>query len=359
MAAMRLRAPSIALLAIAVLVTGGYAASRTPPDARTPLASAAELLAPNTRIASFTDWAKVRKELGVTSFADGTDREAFLLRAHEEDMSYRSLLEGTALDMHKVYGWSPFNIDWEIYGQADDGALLAAGMGSGLSGSSVEDSLRANGYKEADGIWSSTTDNRATVAPGQPTALAHIAVLGGERLILASDSADYLLDSLTRHRENTRSLADVRSVRGVLAPLSGAVSAAVLRSKDACEMANLAEATAAEKSQAKNLVEPLGPLAKMSHLGQGLFTTANGQRVRYAMEFGSATEASQQVRIRRELTTGTIVGRVAEIEDFMAFDGARTRDNTAILDFAVGDPTNSAITEIGDGPMLFAACSPS
>lgn len=356
---MRLRAPLIALVAVIVLVTSGWAASRTQPDARTPLASAAELLAANTRAASFTDWAKVRSELGVSSFAGDAEREAFIFRASEEDLSYRSLLEETALDMHTVYGWSPFNIDWEIYGQADDGALLSVGMGSGLSGSSVEARLREMGYTELDGIWSSTTDNRATVAPGQPTSLANIALLGGDRLILASDRLAYLRSALDRHRHNTRSFADVRSVRGVLAPLLGAASAVVLRSKDACEMSSLAEVTDAEKSQARNLVETLGPLAKMWHLGQGLFTTTDGQKVRYAMEFGSAAEASQQVRIRRELTSGTIVGRVAQIEDFMVFIGARTSENTAILDFAVDESTNSALTEIGDGPMLFAACSPS
>src|SRR5674476_1525901 len=101
MTAMRLRAPLIALVAlvalvtIAVLVTGGWAASRAQPDARTPLGSATELLAPNTRIASFTDWTKVREEIEPASFAEGANREAFMLRAHEtgRNLVCRLLLE--------------------------------------------------------------------------------------------------------------------------------------------------------------------------------------------------------------------------------------------------------------------------
>jgi len=204
---MRLRAPLIALVAlvtIAVLVTGGWAASRAQPDARTPLGSATELLAPNTRIASFTDWTKVREEIEPASFAEGANREAFMLRAHEQDLSYRSVLEDEAIDMRRVFGWSPLNIDWEIYGRANDGALLAARMGDNLSAATVEEHLQDAGYTEAAGLWSTTVDNFASRATGQPSTLRNIAILGGDRLILGSDRVGYLEDAVARHRGNAR-----------------------------------------------------------------------------------------------------------------------------------------------------------
>lgn len=349
------------VLAVAT-IAGGWAVSRTQPDARAPLAVATEVLAPNTRVASFTNWREARAALGNPSLDTGARRQQFLDAARNQDLSYRSVLAEPAVAMYRLFAWAPFNLDWEIFGQADTGSIVVAGMGADLDVAEVEDQLDAAGYRQTGDIWSIDVDTYAAKAPGVTGLLQNVAMLDSDRLIIASDDLPYLRDAVERHRSNGRSLADERTVRGVLAPLHGSVSALIATAKDACEMASLADVSDSEKIRARNLVEPLGALAPIRRLGQGLIAghgSKDGdaaQVVRYAMAFDSGVQAREQAWLRGQLTDGNIVGRVASYGDFMKFDSAHTDGNIALLDFDVPTPMDSALTQIGDAPFLPAAC---
>ncbi len=353
---MRVKIALVCAVLAVIAISTGWAASRTQPDARTSLVSAAEVFAPDMRLTYFTDWAKARSVLGDRSLETVGQRETFLDRAHERDLSYRSILDKSAPQLSELFGWSPSTISWEAFGQSSQGSLLAIGMG-GVDTGRFESRLADRGFDNEDGIWRSAGDNYARQAPGLTDQLSNIAVVDADNLLIASNDIAYLREAVARHQNHGRSLADIRPVRGVLAALRGSVAALIVRSGDACALNSLADAGDAAKAQAHQLVKPLGTLESYERFGQGLLPTTSGQLVRYALEFDSAAQAGRQTDIRRQLTSGPIVGRVARFGDFMTFSSAGVRGNTGILDFAVDTPTDSALTQIGSGPFLPSACA--
>jgi len=93
---MRLRAVVIAIIVIAVVSAGGWAISRTHPDARAPLSQALDVLPADTRVAGFTDWQQIRTTLGFDRITTAIDRDTLVYNSFERDLSARSILEGFA-----------------------------------------------------------------------------------------------------------------------------------------------------------------------------------------------------------------------------------------------------------------------
>ena len=352
---MRLRTGVIAIIAAALVVTGGLTFSRTGHDARAPLAQALDLMPPETRVAGFTDWAEIRSTLGLGRVTTATDRGTLVSGAFERDLSARSILESFTPTMVAKYGWSIADLRWEMYGQASTGAVLAAGMNDDLKAAEVTSALRKLGYAETGGIWSLGIDQLTLVAPGLPGTLANIAVLGDERQILASDSVSYLGSVLAMHREHDKSLAAVTAVRETATPLLGAQSTAIQVKIDACASTGLAGETAEVQAQGRNTVKPLGTLVAVEYGARAIFDHAGDQRLRFSMTFGSAAAATRQLKLRSALSSGPFVGRTGQIGDVLTLTSAHTAGSNATLDFAV-DPNKGSFMD-GEGPLLFAACS--
>lgn len=352
---MRLRTSVIAIIAVVLVVTGGWAYSRTSHDARAPLAQALDVLPADTRVAGFTDWAQIRSALRLDRVTTAIDRDALVNRAFERDVSARSILEGFTPTMVAKYGWSIADLRWEMYGQASTGAVLAAGMNDELKAAKVSSALKELGYVETGGVWSLAIDQLTVVAPGLPETLANIAVLEGERLILASDSASYLEGVLAMHHTNGKSLAAIATVRQTATPLLGAQSAVIQVNSDACKSTGLAGESADVQAQGRNTVKPLGTLVAVEYGARAIFDRAGDQRLRFSMTFGSAPVATRQLTLRSALSTGAFVGRIGNIGDVLTLTSAHTTGPNATLDFDV-DPEKGSFMG-GDGPLLFAACS--
>ncbi|MGZ5408840.1 MAG: hypothetical protein ACXWDJ_02445 [Aeromicrobium sp.] len=352
---MRIRAGAIAIIVMILVSVGGFAVSRTQPDARAPLSQALDVLPADTRVAGFTDWAQIRLALGFDDITTAIDRKTLVDNAFERDLSARSVLEDVTEDMKAKYGWSIADLRWEMYGQASDGALLAAGLNAGLEAGTVTSGLRDLGYAQNGDIWSIGTDDLLAKAPGFPSTFANIAFLDDERLILLSDNAAYLDRTLAMHRDHARSLAGVTAVRHTTTPLLGAHSAAIQVGKDACESAGLAGLTAAVRAQGRNTVKPLGKLEPVVYGARGIFDHDGDQWLRFSLTFDSAAQASHQLKLRRALSTGPFVGRNGQIGDVLTLTAGHTNGSNVTLDFDL-DATKGSFMG-GDGPLLFAACS--
>ena len=352
---MRLRTSVIAIIAVVLAITGGWAISRTSHDARAPLAQALDVLPADTRVAGFTDWAQIRSTLGLGRVTTAIGRDTLVGNAFKRDLSARSILESFTTTLVAKYGWSIADLRWEMYGQASKGAVLAAGMNNDLKVGKVHSELRKLGYVKTGGIWSLDIDQLALVVPGLPSTFANIAVLGDERLILASDNASYLQGVLAMHRKHGESLAAIAAVRQTATPLLGAQSAVIQVKNDACKSTGLAGESVDVQAQGRNTVKPLGKLAAVSYGGRAVFDRAGEQRLRFSLTFSSASVSTRQLWLRSELTSGAFVGRIGQIGDVLTLASAHTTGPNATLDFDVDAEKGSFMD--GNGPLLFAACS--
>lgn len=353
---MRLRAGVIAIIVMILAAAGGWAASRTQPDARAPLSQALDVLPADTRVAGFTDWAQIRTTLGFDDVTSAIDRKTLVNNSSERDLSTRSVFEASTEEMQAKFGWTIADLRWEAYGQASDGALLAAGLNDDLKAGTVTSGLRDLGYVQNGDTWSIDSADLSVKVPGLPTTFANIAFLDDERLVLLSDKASYLDRALAMHREHATSLAGVAAVRHTATPLLGALSAAIQVSKDACESTGLAGLPATVRAQGRNTVKPLGKLEPVAYGARAMFDHDGGQRLRFSLTFDSAAQATRQLKLRRVLSTGPFVGRNGQIGDVLTLTAGHTTGSNATLDFVL-DATKGAFMT-GSGPLLFAACAP-
>ena len=352
---MRLRAGVTAIIVMILVAVGGWAVSRTQPDARAPLSQALDVLPADTRVAGFTDWAQIRTALGFDKVTSAIDRNTLVNNAAERDLSTRSVFEASTEEMNAKFGWTVADLRWEAYGQASDGALLAAGLNDDLDAGTVTSRLRDLGYVQSGDTWSIDSADLSVKVPGVPTRFANIAFLEDERLVLLSDSAPYLERALATHRDRTTSLAGVSAVRHTATPLVGALSAAIQIGKDACESTGLAGMPAAVQAQGRNTVKPLGKLEPVAYGARAMFDHDGDQRLRFSLTFDSAAQATRQLELRQALSTGPFVGRNGQIGDVLTLTAGHSTGPNATLDFVL-DPTKGAFMT-GNGPLLFAACS--
>lgn len=377
---MRLTRMALPLAVIIGALLVGWTASRVTPDPRNALLVASQYLPPSTTSASFTDWSAIRAALdgyaldpaegGEPGSADDPDAEgeseseSFMLAASATDLSYQSLLESTTPEMQEWLGFSPLTIEWEMYARSGAAAagkiIVVMGLGTANSAADVADTLQRIGYQRTDGVWQIGINDFAKQTLELPTVLRNIAIRADEGIVVASESPQAIRDTLARVDDDARSLADVRSVRSIFETLRGAISATVMNTDEACAMSSMTNISGEEEARADAVLAPLGTLEAIERLGLGLYVGADARdeaRLRYAMTFDSGEQARDQRRIRGQLATGAIIGRLSSIEDFMRLDDARTAGPTAVLDFVVEDLEDSPLTQIGTGPMLFAACA--
>ena len=110
---MRLRTSVIAIIAVVLAITGGWAISRTSHDARAPLAQALDVLPADTRVAGFTDWAQIRSTLSLGRVTTANGRDTLVGNAFKRDLSARSILESFTTTLVTKYGWSIAVLRWE------------------------------------------------------------------------------------------------------------------------------------------------------------------------------------------------------------------------------------------------------
>ncbi len=352
---MRLRTSAIAIIAIALMMAGGWAVSQTRADARTPLAEAMDSVPADARVAGFTDWAGIRKLLGSDPVASAADRDTLVGDAFKRDLSSRSIMENFAEPMDKGFGWSVADLRWEMYSQATHGAVLTAGLDTNVAKSTVTGGLESLGYAEDGDVWSLPDGKLTSVLPGLPGTFRFAAYFSRDRLIAFSDNADYLAKIATAHRHHGRTLAGVAAARDVAAPLVGSLSAAISVKADACKSTGLADQPSSVRSQGRNVVRPLGTLSTYRYGGRAIFDDGDDAHLAFSMTFSSGVQATRQMALRTALTRGPYVGGTGQVTDVLQLRSAHVEGSTGTFDFGFTPNRESFMT--GVGPLLFAACS--
>jgi hypothetical protein len=341
------------LLVIGAALTGGYLVSNSAGDARAPLASALDTLPADSQVAGFTDWSAIRQHLDLGRATTAADRAALNDDASLLDLSTRSVIGRSIEEMHDSYGWSAADLDWEVYGQAGDGAAMVARFDDSISLSDVRGVLRKLGYQQDGRVWNATA---SSPIDGELSAtLASVAIVPGQRLVVAADRETYVRTVLQVIDGDEPSLLSVRPASEVAQALVGTDSAFLQSSGVACAATSVEKQSADVLAQARAAVARAGELADVTFAGRGLTSdSADKQQIRFAMGFDSPSDAASQLKTRKTLARGTLIGGNGRIEDSLQLTGARVNGSTATLRFD-HDP-DSAAYMAGVGPLLFASC---
>jgi hypothetical protein len=342
----------LALVAALVVVVGGLVAWRSG-SSPTLLSRALELAPSATGRFSWTDWERVRRQVGAdvdaTSSADDVD--AFVADAFSGDLTSMSALGTSAGTMQEELGLSPATISWELLAQSGEGAVEMMGVGDDVDLDDVADRLDALGWtapEDDDGVWVGGADVLAGVGSLTPE-LQHFALLRDLDLVIASDQAAYLEQAVAVARGDAAGADDLAELAG---GIEDPVAAAVYSGDYACEKLAMAQADDDARAEADQLVAAAGGVHPLTGFAMGLLPDGG---VRALLQVEDADDAPDDADARARLASGPAPGQGGEFADRFALEGARAEGRVVTLDLR---PRKGeyVLSDLTSGPVLFATC---
>ena len=350
-----LRTVILPVLVIALAVgTGWWATGRLAADTRSPLAVALDALPAGTVVAGFTDWSAIRAELGADDESAAAGRATLTDDAALRDLTTRSVLGSSIEEMHRAYGWSAADLDWEAYGQAAGGAALVARLSSSVTVDTVRRRLAALGYTRRGDTWTLGQGGTSSIGAELATTLGVVAVLPRERLVVAGPEGRYVRTVARTVRGARPSLLDRRPVVDLASTLSGSDSVLLQAREESCRATAVDVDDPDATAQARAAVARSGALATPSWTGRGLVEDSPDQTIRFALAFDSPTVAAGQATVRAALARGPFIGRSGLVEDSLDLEQASSERGVTSLRFTL-DPDRGAFMA-GEGTVLFASC---
>lgn len=349
-------AAALALALVAVVVAAGSAwwLTRGPSG---PYAEAMDTLSEETARTSFTDWSRVAQEVDIPDAEEAREPEAaydFLSRAYDTDLVTGStqldVIEGLAVH----FGYTPAQAEWEVYGQSPDGAVDVLKMTDEVDFEAVADSLEDAGYdapEEDDGVWRGDGDLVVQLEPPLTTLQINVLLLADERIILTSDDPGYLEDTRAVIRGDEPSLRGVPGVDPLLESVDGAVSAQLWARDFACEDLSMGKADSIDEQRGADLVEQAGGVHPLAGL---LMARTGGEAATIAMWFDSEADADADLQPRTDLARGPAPGQGGDFTE--RFSVEESRVDGRLVTMRVRAESDSLMSDLGQGPVVFAAC---
>ena len=301
---------------------------------------------------SWTDWAGVRRDLGLdlSSTSGPHDVKKLLDRGFDADLTSTSALVQSAVVLQQRFGFSPATVDWELFTQGDAGAAIMLDLGADADPDRIADSLRALGYEEpdaADGIWTGGADLTGPLGETTPE-LTYISIDAGAGLVLTSDTRMGLQAAIDDAHDDGSApgLADV--VEGVGEPLS----AAIYTGDQACFALAMAGADPSERADGDELIASAGHVNPMTGFAMGSEPDGN---VRVVMSFESASQARTNADTRAALASGPAPGQGGDFADRFTLGEVSAEANVVTMEL---EPVDGAyvLSDLSNGPVLFATC---
>ena len=340
----------ISLLVIGLAVGGGWWAAALRPDTRPALTSALDVLPARTTVVGFTHWAGIRDHLGVEDVDSRAARDDLVTEAARRDLSRRSVIGSADEEIYERLGWSPAEVEWEVYGQDRVGPADVVRLDASVSFDALRDRLRDAGYRQRGRVW------RTAELDGLPGIMANVALVPRQRLVVMSDRSSQVPAVLDVVDGRARSLAGSSAAADTAQALAGSDSVILQAGNLGCESTAVVAEDRAE--QVRAAVERAGALAPYRFSGRGLLERGgsgfSAQQLSFAMTFDSAVVASEQARVRSRLSTGPFVGRTGPVSDTLRLTSASADASTVRLAFD-HDPDTDVFMP-GTGPVLFASC---
>lgn len=316
---------------------------------------------------SFTDWEAVRRVVGVldTPGAEptGSEAQALLDAAFDRDLSSTSATVVSAQDLQDVFGLSPASVEWELFSQSPQGAVVTLRTPADFDFEALADTLAGLGFTPppagdggggggggGDGVWSGGADLLAGVGSGGlGPEFQHVALAAEERLVLTSDDDAYLATALAAA---TGSGEAVTGLDAVLDASGQAISAAVYTGDNACAALAMSQADESDQEVADQLIADAGGVDPLT--GFAMSAQPDGQ-VRVAMSFENEDQARVNADSRARLARGPAVGQGGDFAD--RFSLTRASAEGSVVTLAM-QPEEDAyvVSDLSTGPVLFATC---
>lgn len=334
----------VGVATVAVLLTRG-------PDSR--LAAAVELAPEGTARMSWTDWTAVRQEVGTDVTAGSTAGEVrtFLDDAFEHDLVATTALGSSAPVMQAEYGVSPATLDWELFAQSGEGAVVLMGLGD-LDPVALGDRLEGLGYQRptaADGIWEGGVDLLPRIGAGLTPELQFAAILADQGVLVTSDRPGFLETALAAARGQGPTAAGFDEV---VEHSGGAVAGVVFSGAHACEKLAMGQADPDDQAEAEALLRQAGEVHPMTAMAM---TRQPDGGVRVVMSFQDEDTAREDAETRARLAAGPAPGQGGEFPERFTVESAVADGSAVVLDLGPRDG-QYVLSDLSSGPVLFATC---
>jgi hypothetical protein len=347
-----------ATLAVVLLTVGGVAGYRWwQRSHRTDLERALAYAPSETVRFSWTDWAGVRRTLGVhlDARSSADDVEQFLSDGFDADLTSESAMVDSAMVLQQAFGFSPAEVDWELLAQSTTGSVLIAGLPDSLDVGELGDGLEGLGYERPgsdDGVWNGGEElvSRISATNGDNLSpqFQYVALDRQRHLLLASDSGPYLRQAVAELDDKL----DDDGVAAVADAVDEPLSAAVYTGDFACKALAMAQADEDDQRTAEQLVAAAGEVNPMT--GFAMAVEPDG-RVRVAMAFETDDQARRNADSRSRLAAGPAPGQGGAFSERFRL-GPVTADGP-VLTMELQPVENSPVlSDLSTGPLLFATC---
>jgi hypothetical protein len=348
----------IAVAVALVLVATVVARKVWEDNHRSNLSEALDAVPRATLRLAFTDWAAVRKKVGVpdgaTPSADAIER--LTREAYDRDLSAASSIDESTAALQKHFGFSPASVEWEAYAQSDDGATMVVRLPDDLDPDRVTEHLDDLGFTKpsrSDGVWKGGVDLVAAIDPTITPELQYVAVLADQHLVVTSDTESYANDAVAAAEGDEDSLADDAPTRDLVGKLAEPAAAMVWTGDFACKDLAMSQADEDSQGEAEALVEQAGGVSPLSGL---VMAMAPDRTLTVAELFESSGQARGDLEPRAKLAVGEAPGRGGSFSDDLKLVSSRTDGAAVLLGLRPTHPSGFVLSALDNGPVLFATC---
>lgn len=348
------RRRSIVLVLVVVLVaTAALVAWRvTRDDDGSRLTAALELAPASTIRYGWTDWAGVRDELGadLSDVSSAAQVEDFLLEAFDRDLTAATALDESAPTIQAELGFSPATLDWELFAQGEDGAVVIMGLPEDVDVPALRDQLRSAGFEQpddADGVWIGGADLLETLSGPVTPELANLQIDEEAGLLYGGSDPRYLTERPDVERGDLEDgVAEAATAAGA------ALAASVYTGDHTCAELSMSTADPADRTRAAELVEQAGEVHPLTGFA---IAAQPGGDVRVAMALDSAEQARADADSRSRLAAGPAPGQGGTFPERFTLGEVTARDRVVTMDL---EPVDGwlVLSDFNHGPVLFATC---
>ncbi len=350
------RRPLIALGVVLLLVLAGavaWVATRGDADDDAGRLERAVAMAPEgTARFGWTDWSGVRKKLAadLTASSPTADIEEFLAAGFDADLTSTSALGASTPILQERFGFSAATVDWELFAQGDEGAIVIIGLPDSLDPDKIEEAIVEIGYQEPgddDGVWIGGPDLLSTLGTVSQE-LAFLTFDRDDRVIAASDQSE----TLESWRDEQRGIDLDDSISDITADLETALSASIYTGDYACVALAMTEADDADRTRAAELIDEAGDINPLR--SYAIATLPDGD-VQVAMGFETEEQARTNADTRAQLAAGPAPGQGGSFPERFEL-GEVTADGKVVSMELDPVPASYVQSDLANGPVLFATC---
>ncbi len=320
---------------------------------RSDFESALHVVPKNAKRVAFTDWQRVRTTLKVKP---GQDVAAWLDRSYSRDLAAGSSMDEAAAAMQEHFGFSPANVEWEIFAQARDGAAMVVKLPDDVDFDSLARKLAHAGFTrpaKADQVWRGGVDLIPTLDPTLTPEVQFIALLRDQRMVVTSDSREYAAATADVVRGDAASLQDDDAAPTLVSQVGNPHSAILWAGDFACEDLSMASADDDAQRLAKQAIADAGGISPVT----GLVMALGDESLTIVAQFPDSEEAVSNLKTRARLAVGPAIGRDSgNFSDDLELESSRTHDATMLLEFRPKNPDAFPLSRLYDGPVVFAGC---